>query len=77
METIKPVDWQLRDGKLMEIAKNYPFSFEDIRIVFDTLKSFDATIKACEAACEMGMSSPVYITDVARLKPADAGEVER
>lgn len=58
----------LEDVIIVEIAKRYPFSIEDIRSVYNLTKSFDATVKTCEAACELGYSDPVQVLEMRKLK---------
>lgn len=47
----------MKDRILELIALNYPFSFEEIKEVYDRLKSFDAVIILCEAASHQGYTS--------------------
>ena len=65
IKVIKPVEEDLSNAIIIEIAKRFPYSIDDIRITYEKLRSFDATIKACESAASMGMSSPLYIVRVA------------
>jgi hypothetical protein len=57
---------QLRDNILEQIAISFPFSVNDVFTVYSVTSPIDATIKICEAAVKLGLSSPIYITDVAK-----------
>jgi len=50
-------DDELKSRILWEIVRRFPFSIEDVRIVYETVGSFDGTIKACEVAVKMGFNS--------------------
>lgn len=50
-------DTVLRDKVLELIAFNFPYSFEEIKEVYDRLKSLDAVILLCEAASHQGFTS--------------------
>lgn len=52
------IDKNLEDKIIIDIATYFPFSIEDIKCAYSFLGSFDATIKACEVACELGYGSP-------------------
>ena len=62
---IHPIEKDLQNAIIFEIAKRFPYSIEDVRITYERFRSFDATIKACECAARMGMSSPLYVVRIA------------
>lgn len=61
---IDSIDKNLTNDILQRIAISYPFTFEEVRIGFEFVKSFDATIKLCEAAVDLGMSSIIPLIQV-------------
>lgn len=65
IKIIKPTEKALTDAIILEIAKRYPYSIDDVRVTYERLGSFDATIKVCESAARLGMSSPLYIVRIA------------
>ena len=67
MEIIKSVECELKNRLLIEIAHSFPFSIQDVISTHDAVQSFDATIKACECAFEMGLSSPLSLISNAGL----------
>ena len=68
IEIIKPVEKSLQDAIILEIAKRFPYSIDDVRITYEALQSFDDTIKACEYAASLGMNSPLYIVNAVRRR---------
>lgn len=60
------IDKNLTNDILQKIAISYPFTFEEIRICFEFVKSFDATIKLCEATVDLGMSSIIPLLQIKR-----------
>jgi hypothetical protein len=55
------MDNQLKDRILQEIAKSFPYPIEDVSSIYDRTHSFDATIKACEAAVAFGFSRAIGV----------------
>lgn len=47
----------MKDKILELIVLHYPFPFEEIKEVYDRLKSFDAVIILCEAATHNGFTT--------------------
>lgn len=63
------MDEALKIRLLQEIAVRFPYTFDEIKYVYDSVKSIDATIRICEAAAEGGYDSPVRIADgIVRVK---------
>lgn len=61
---IDDLDRDMINKILQEIAIHYPFSFNDIRSIFEYTKSFDATIQGCESAVRLGIVNPVNAIEV-------------
>lgn len=54
------LDYQLKDKLLATIAAAYPFPLEDVRIAYNVVGSFDAVIRVCQAAVQMGDSDIIH-----------------
>lgn len=58
------MDEALKTRLLQEIAISFPYSYDEVKYVFDSVGSIDATIRACEVAVKGGFASPITIVNL-------------
>lgn len=58
------MDEALKVKLLQEIAISFPYSYDEVKYVYDSVESIDATIKTCETAAKGGFASPITIINL-------------
>lgn len=57
------IDKRMEDSLLTAIAIGFPFTYPEIKHVYDITKSIDLTLRICQLAAQSGLSSPVMLSD--------------
>ena len=60
------MDEALKGRLLQEITIRFPYTYDEVKYVYDSVKSIDTTIRVCEASAKGGYSSPTGFANIIR-----------